>query len=605
MSFRRRLALFLILTLAIVQVLTAVLGYAFLRDGLVKKGEREMVAESAVFTRQLDLLSERMSAGVQILSLDYALRQAIAQNDYQTQLSALRNHGNRIGATRMVLVNLDGTVAADTGATHPQRTPFPYLNLLQIAADGGQAKALATLGDQVYWIVIAPVRAPVPIAFIAACIPVDGKLLGKLRDISYEQRAIALTTRNSAGKWFIVAQSGRNWDNPLMLRLTPQFDGARAGVRSIVGRDYLTVTAPLKTAPGSAPVFAILDYPMIEMLAPYRAILWPILFVSLGVLVLALIGAMLIVRSFSEPLEMLAGAARRIAGGDYTPPERLKQRDEIGHLGDALINMTRSIAEREAALKSAIDALEVARNAAVRANEAKSQFLANMSHELRTPLNAIVGFSEILHGEVLGPVGNKRYIEYAHDICNSGQHLLGLVATMLDLADFESGSMSLEKNPMSLAELMQNCITVIRPFAEKSGVELAVSGDLARLPDIEGDNAKLGQAITGILHNAVKFTPAGGRIDVSTYVSDSQVKLRIDDTGIGMREEDLSVVLKPFHRLRSALDGQHQGTGLGLPFAKAIIDLHGGELNIDSKFGDGTCVEIALPRATANMERAA
>jgi signal transduction histidine kinase len=604
MSFRRRLALFLIVTLASVQLLTALLGYAFLRDGLVKKGEREMLAESMVFTRQLDLLSERMSDGVQVLSLDYALRQAIAQNDYETQLSALRNHGHRIGATRMLLVGLDGKIAADTGAAHQNGTVFNYPRLLEVAASGEQAKALATLGNQVYWIVIAPVRAPVPIAFIAACIPVDGKLLAKLQAISYEQRSIALATRDASGKWIVVAQSGAHSVNPLLLR-APGTASPMAEVKSVGGHDFLAVTAPLKTAMHSAPIFAILDYPLDEMLAPYRAVAVPLLFVSLGVLALALLGAMLMVRSFSRPLEMLAGAARRIAAGDYTPPARLKQRDEIGHLGDALINMTRSIAEREAALTSAIGALEVARSAAVRANEAKSQFLANMSHELRTPLNAIVGFSEMLHGEVLGPISNKRYIEYAHDICNSGQHLLSLVATMLDLADFESGNMNLDKKRISLAELAQNCVTVIRPFAEKSGVELVVDGDLAHLPEIDGDSVKLGQAITGILHNAVKFTPAGGEIHIRVGGSDAQVKLRIEDSGIGMREEDISVVLKPFHRLRSALDGQHQGTGLGLPFAKAIIDQHGGVLNIESEFGHGTAVEIALPLIAKKLERAA
>ncbi|HSZ74609.1 MAG TPA: cache domain-containing protein, partial [Rhizomicrobium sp.] len=130
MSFRRRLALFVIVTLATVQALTAVLGYGFLRSGLVQKGEREMVAESALFTRQLSILTERMTDGVEVLSLDYALRQAIAQNDYDTQLSALRNHGNRIGATRMMLVGLDGDIAADTGMVHLARTPFQYKGLL-------------------------------------------------------------------------------------------------------------------------------------------------------------------------------------------------------------------------------------------------------------------------------------------------------------------------------------------------------------------------------------------------------------------------------------------------------------------------------------------
>ncbi|HSZ73567.1 MAG TPA: HAMP domain-containing sensor histidine kinase, partial [Rhizomicrobium sp.] len=451
---------------------------------------------------------------------------------------------------------------------------------------------------------VVPVRAPVPIAFIAACIPVDSAMLARLREISLDQRSIALATRDASGKWITVAESGRGPKEALSVAV-PKANGPHAQERSIGGRDFLTVTAPLKTAHASAPIFAVLDYPMDEMLAPYRAIALPILFVSLGVLVLALLGAMLMVNSFSRPLEDLAGAARRIADGDYTRPARLKQRDEIGHLGDALINMTCSIAEREAALTSAIGALEVARNAAVRANEAKSQFLANMSHELRTPLNAIVGFGEMLSGEVLGPLSNKRYLEYAHDITDSGRHLLGLVATMLDLADFEAGNMSLEKKRISLAELMQNCVTVIRPIAEKANVQLIASGDLTLLPEMEGDSVKLGQAVTGILHNAVKFTPAGGQVEISAVMNSGVVKLRIEDSGIGMREEDVAVVMRPFHRLRSALDGQHQGTGLGLPYAKAIIDQHGGDIAIESQFGHGTIVEISLPSLTAKLERAA
>jgi signal transduction histidine kinase len=314
---------------------------------------------------------------------------------------------------------------------------------------------------------------------------------------------------------------------------------------------------------------------------------------------------MLIVRTFSQPLEQLAAAARRIAGGDYTKPERLNQRDELGHLSDALINMTQSIAEREAALTSAINSLEIARNEAVRANEAKSHFLANMSHELRTPLNAIVGFGEMLQQEVLGPLGVKRYGEYAGDIVGCGHHLLSLVAKMLDLADFEAGKLAIRRESVSLATLLRNSVTLLQPLADKGGVELRVADGISALPDFAGDPAKLGTAVHGILHNAVKFTPKGGKISVCASQTRHDIRLAVEDTGIGMEPEDVAFVVRPFHRLRSALDGQHQGTGLGLPFAKAIVEQHGGTLTIYSVPGEGTRIEIVLPLAAGTLSDAA
>jgi methyl-accepting chemotaxis protein len=366
MTFRRRLALFLIVTLIGVQVLSAAIGYVYLRHSLVEKGKLELTTEAAVFTRQLNVLSERATEGVEVLSLDYALRQAIAQHDYDTELSALRNHGHRIGATRMLLIGLDGKIAADTGAPFERSGAFRYSGLLADAATNDRATALATLDGRVYWIVAVPVLAPVPIAFIAACIPVDNALLDKLRTMSVEQRSVALATRGRNGAWKVVAQT-RDYVNVTL----PSRDAVEASVAKSHKREFLTVTAPLKTAPNSEPVFVILDYPLDEALAPYLAIAKPILAVVAGALVLALIGSMLIVRTFSQPLEQLAAVARRIAGGDYTRPDRLKQRDELGHLSDALINMTESIAERDAALTSAIVSLELSRNEAVKANEAK------------------------------------------------------------------------------------------------------------------------------------------------------------------------------------------------------------------------------------------
>ena len=603
MSFRHRLALFLVVTLAAVQVLTAVAAYSFLRHSLVDKEKAELAGATNVFLRQLGVLSDRVGDDVHVLSLDFALRQAIAQHDYGTELSALRNHGRRIGATRMMLVGLDGTISADTGAAGDTGHAFVYSDLLDDSASSGERTALATLGGRIYWIVVVPVRAPVPIAFIAACVPIDNALLEKLSLLSETPRSLALATADAHGRWSVAARTAKG---PKTIPLPASRKRPRAGavVDDSDAEEFLTVTTALTTASHSAPVIAVLSYPMSEAFAAYRAVVPPVLLVLAGALFLAALGAMLIVRRSSRPLEALAVTARRIAGGDYTPPAPLGTKDEIGQLNRAIVNMTGSIADREAALTSMIGALETARNDAVKANEAKSQFLANMSHELRTPLNAIVGFGDMLHQEILGPLGVARYRDYAADIRASGQKLLALVSRMLDLAEVEAGRLTLERKPVSVASVLQQAVAAIRPGADKTQLRMSAAAD-AGLPDISGDADKLRQALTSVLHNAVKFTPAGGEVTISAHRDRDGVVVFVKDTGPGMSEADVDVVTRPFHRLRSALDGQHQGAGLGLPFAKAIVELHGGSFRIASEEGSGTTIEIRLPKQAAQMSDAA
>ena len=602
MSFRYRLALFLIVTLAAVQGFTAICAYTYLRASLVDKAKRELVDATNMFMRQLDILSERVTGDVEILSLDYALRQAIAQQDHGTELSALRNHGRRVGATRMMLVGLDGMISADTGAVNSSGDAFAYSDVLANAASAGESTALANIGGNVYWIVVVPVRAPVVIAFIAACIPVDDALLEKLRTLSTVSRSIALATTNRAGRWQIV---GRTANGPKNIPLPETVAGfGRAQTVSGDNGDYLTVTTRLNATKGSAPIVAVLAYPLDETFAAYRAVVLPVLFVLMLALIAAVSGALYVVRRASRPLEELAGTARRIARGDYTPPPLLAQKDEIGQLSQALTTMTQSIAEREAALTSAIASLELARNEAVSASNAKSQFLTNMSHELRTPLNAIVGFGEMLHQQVLGPLGLPRYVEYAGDICASGQHLLGLVSRMLDLADVETGALDIAQNKFDAGDLLAQCVASVRLAATKANVGLSIRGELQHWK-IAGDAPRLRQTFTNILQNAVKFTPPKGQVTVSAVVESAGLVVRIQDMGVGMRAEDIALVTRPFHRLRHALDGRHQGAGLGLPYAHAIVALHGGTLTIRSAPHAGTTVVIALPLAQAKVSEAA
>ena len=245
--------------------------------------------------------------------------------------------------------------------------------------------------------------------------------------------------------------------------------------------------------------------------------------------------------------------------------------------------------------KRSEDALREAKETAETANRTKSEILANMSHELRTPLNAIIGFSEIILREAFGPVGQKRYLDYANDIYESGTHLLALINDILDVSKAEAGRIELLEGLVDITELFDSCVRLVRPRAEEAGVKLIVA-PAGAAPKLQGDNLRLKQVLLNLLSNAVKFTPTGGRVTLDTIRGvGGAVVIRVSDTGIGMSPEDIPKALSPFGQLENSLARNHAGTGLGLPLSKALVELHGGQLQIDSEKGRGTTVAIVLP----------
>jgi len=220
-----------------------------------------------------------------------------------------------------------------------------------------------------------------------------------------------------------------------------------------------------------------------------------------------------------------------------------------------------------------------------------------MSHELRTPLNAILGFSEVLHKQMMGPLGGSRYIEYARHIYESGAHLLTQVEEMLDLSQAADGRLSIARQRLKPSGLLAACMEALTPVAGKANVKLVVAGDPLSWPAIDADPVKLQQSLANIIHNAIKFTNPGGTVTISGDRAGAMLKIEVKDTGIGIRPEDLDLVVRPFHRQRPAYDSRYQGVGLGLPFAKTIVELHGGKLAINSAQGAGTIVTVELPLA--------
>jgi len=265
--------------------------------------------------------------------------------------------------------------------------------------------------------------------------------------------------------------------------------------------------------------------------------------------------------------------------------------------------------DREEKLSLLARKYEIAMTRAEAANQAKSEFLANMSHELRTPLNAINGFSEIMAGEMFGPLGDPRYKGYAADILKSGQHLLSLINDILDMAKIEAGKLTLHYEQVSLKEIVEDAARLMRGRVEESGLKLLV--DAPDLPTIEADHRGIKQVILNLLSNAVKFTPEGGDIVVAlSREDDERLRVAVTDTGIGIAAEDLARLARPFEQV----EGQHskttQGTGLGLALTKSLIELHGGTLTLESEPGRGTTVSFDLPirrpdQAAADQAKAA
>jgi signal transduction histidine kinase len=227
------------------------------------------------------------------------------------------------------------------------------------------------------------------------------------------------------------------------------------------------------------------------------------------------------------------------------------------------------------------------------ANRHKDEFLANMSHELRTPLNAIIGFSEVLLERMFGDL-NEKQEEYLQDVLSSGRHLLSLINDILDLSKIEAGKMELDVTDFNLAVAIDNAVTLVHERAARRGLTLAQEVD-EQIGDFRGDERKLKQVLLNLLSNAIKFTPEGGRVDVRAALKGDVVEISVADSGIGIAPEDQEAVFEEFRQVGTDTARKHEGTGLGLALTRRFVELHGGNIWLESEVGMGSTFTFALP----------
>ncbi len=246
-------------------------------------------------------------------------------------------------------------------------------------------------------------------------------------------------------------------------------------------------------------------------------------------------------------------------------------------------------------LEMARQTAEGARIEAETASRTKSGFITGMNHELRTPLNAILGFAQVIREQRFGPDALDRYSEYADHIISSGEHLLSLINDLLDLAKIEAGKMDLRPQPVDLKALLSSTMLMVRETAASGGVAMRLEA-----PDepimVLGDPRRLKQCFLNLISNAVKFTPEGGRVVVSMRLGRDALEIAVADTGIGVKAGDIAKIFEPFGQIDSPLARRHVGSGLGLPLARSLVELHGGDLSFRSIEGTGTTVTVSLPR---------
>jgi cell cycle sensor histidine kinase DivJ len=262
-----------------------------------------------------------------------------------------------------------------------------------------------------------------------------------------------------------------------------------------------------------------------------------------------------------------------------------------------VVAVTRDITDR----KMQEQALDLARSAAEAADAAKTRFLATMSHELRTPLNAIIGFSEmIVQGDLL-MLNAARRKEYAQLINDSGQHLLSVVNGILDMSKMESGNFEIAPEPFAPRAALINCCNLLALKARENGIELATDAPLD-LPVITGDPRAFKQIVINLVSNAVKFTERGGKVTVAAHIEGSCFVLRVSDNGVGIAPGDLDRIGDPFFQAGKTYQRRHEGTGLGLSIVKSLVGLHGGDISVRSRIGEGTTVTVALPLSISKPE---
>jgi signal transduction histidine kinase len=455
-----------------------------------------------------------------------------------------------------------------------RRRPDTDARVIEIALpfhdETGRAAGVIVAGLSLDWLAATLAAEPLPADMVVSVIDRNGTVLARAPDNAWV--GAALTSDQLATLTSIPA--------------TPQTLPSTFEQRDLTGAQRIYGYVPSKTFPGQIFVTAGIDMSA-RLTAINRSTVRGAALIAAGLILALLAASVGSDRFVRQPLRVLLRAAARWRSGDWSVRANLTdRRSEIAQLGQAFDQMADALSSREQALQRSMERAESA-------SHAKTNFLANMSHELRTPLNAVVGFSEMLKGGYAGPLSTKQW-EYIEGIHSSGRHLLDLVGDILDMSTIEAGKLEVHPSVIPVLRAIESSVNLMRARAADAAVTLRVEA-ATELPPLYVDKTRFRQILLNLLSNAIKFTPPGGVVTVSAANGRDGITIEVNDTGIGMRDEDIPSALQPFRQIENAFSRQNDGVGLGLPLAKTLTELHGGHLRIASAPGSGTTVILYFP----------
>jgi len=342
-----------------------------------------------------------------------------------------------------------------------------------------------------------------------------------------------------------------------------------------------------------------------EIAPQVRAFIWRILGLVLLISTSVTVVAMLVLeRLVLRPIRELRDGLVALAQDPENPTAHrifATGTDELGEVAEKFDFLTAELAE--AFVKIELQNAELREKAITEeANQAKSGFLANMNHELRTPLNAIIGFSELVKTQPLGELGDPRYLEYIEHIHEGGTHLLGVIDDILDISRIESGTVSLQLEPIQIGEIVESCLRYFKDHLDQKDIRVSTPPQDA-WPEMIADARLVRQMLVKLLSNAIKFSETGSEVEISLEIEDDHcLRVIIADTGIGMTADEIVVAMERFGQVDGTFSKANDGTGLGLPLVKLLAELHGGVLEIESKKGQGTRANIVFPAERAVLK---
>ena len=376
-----------------------------------------------------------------------------------------------------------------------------------------------------------------------------------------------------------------------------------------------TLTAPAASRPSTQPnrsqIVGLVSIDMRSRIAANQWLLNRVFLLAAGALTgtLAVIVFTLITnRLILQPVHVLQDTAEKVSSGDLDIRSHIPSGDEFEQLSRTFNVMLANLKATQDQLRAVNKSLDLklgqlaeSNVALYESNRLKSEFLANVSHELRTPLNSILGFAELLKEAAGDP--DSRHQRYLQNILSSGKNLLDLINDLLDLAKIEAGRMEVRSEPLSLNDLFEGLVGIIKPLTEKQ--ELTVQPSVAAgVPILETDGPKLQQVLYNFLSNAIKFSPQGGRIELRAEMADTQnVRISVTDQGPGIESEKQGLIFEKFRQLDGSVTRQHSGSGLGLAISKELVNLLGGVIGVTSTPGQGAAFWIVLPLKTPAGEQ--